>query len=70
MKKIKLKGILFQNLYEDILVRQKFKRKQRNPFINSIDRSITHSPPLYFIRPYAFIHESIRFGDSITKEII
>ena len=37
MKKIKLKGLLFQNLYEKILVRQKLKTKQENHLINSID---------------------------------
>ena len=36
-KKIKLKVMLFHNLYEDILVRQKLKTKQGNPLINSID---------------------------------
>ena len=29
--------MLFQNLYEDILVRQKLKMKQGNHLINSID---------------------------------
>ena len=29
--------MLFQNLYEDILVRQKLKTKQENHLINSID---------------------------------
>ena len=35
-KKIKLDGMLFQNLYEDILIRQKLKTKQKNPLINSV----------------------------------
>ena len=30
--------MLFQNLYEDILVYEKLKKKQGNPLINSIDR--------------------------------
>ena len=29
--------MLFQNLYEDILVHQKLKTKQKNPLINSIE---------------------------------
>ena len=37
-KQIKLQGMLFQNLYEDILIPQKLKTKQENPLINSIDR--------------------------------
>ena len=36
-KKKTLKGMLFQNLYENILVRQKLKMNQDNPLINSID---------------------------------
>ena len=36
-EKIKLKGLLFQNLYEDILVHQKLKTKQRIPLIYSIE---------------------------------
>ena len=36
-KEIKLKGTIFQNLYEYILVRQKLKMKQGNPPINIID---------------------------------
>ena len=36
-KKIKPKGILFQNLYENILIHQKLKTKHRNPLINSIE---------------------------------
>ena len=34
-KKIKLKGVLFQNLYENILIRRKLKTKHENPLINS-----------------------------------
>ena len=37
-KKIKLKGMLFQNLYEHILVCKKLMMKQGNPLINSIDK--------------------------------
>ena len=36
-KKIKIKGMLVQNLYENILIRQKLKTKQGNHIINSID---------------------------------
>ena len=35
-KKIKIKGMLFQILYDDILVRQKLKTKHGNPLINSV----------------------------------
>ena len=35
-KKIKIKGMLFQILYDDILVRQKLKMKHGNPLINSV----------------------------------
>ena len=64
-KKIKLKGMLFQNLYKDILVSQKLKTKHENSLINSIEDVV-----VYFLINKSKVKFFLKFFLQINKSML